>query len=153
MLRVLVSAEHTLMPRRRQLALKLLHQALEAWMPIPGYADRRSVLRLRRWLEPLAKKHDASTPLDQNTPDYYHLAGRFLDELDPYYEQVYDTRTRGVVRLKHLLDPLRKSPLSLGVIDQLVHETKELPPIANRVAACIVGVGEQGHPNEPIIQS
>jgi hypothetical protein len=147
MLHTLQESEHKLLPRRRYRALTLLARSLDAWRELL-HAENGSADVLRGWLSPFRKGATVRRRPDEPSPDYYDLGGRFLDLLGPYYERAMDRRRRGVVRLKNLGTYLEADPLPAAVLDRLVQETHQLPPLNLRIAACIIGTGGSEEPSE-----
>ncbi len=141
MLQVLLKSEPTLIPRRRYHALKLLARSLESWQR-GSQSECASSRKLRDWLAPYRVNGGVRRRIDQPTPDYYDLASHFLDLLGPYYEHAMERRRRGVTRLADLRVALEETPLSVEVMKALVNQTRELPPLDRRIAACIVGIPE-----------
>jgi superfamily II DNA or RNA helicase len=129
-------AEHMLLPRRMQRALDQLRWITE------GYAD--AVRRLgdeetgRRWSD-IASLADTSH-LDRR-PDPYAVAEGWLDLVRPRLDVARQRRrNQPFLLLKDIDNDLAESQLDLSEVESGLKRLVVMPPVDERVAACIIGV-------------
>jgi len=136
-LRRLVLAERDRLPRKKQRALEEMRRILEHYQGEAAEERRQDDVdlcrRLIRWL-------DSQNP--EQMPDWEALAERWLDLIRPvWYRALQERGRKRPLRLADLRPRLLgEDRIELADIRQTFARIPRLPPVEERIAACILGV-------------
>lgn len=136
-LRRLVLAERERLPRKKRRALDEMRIVLEHYQTEAAEHHRQDDLdlcqRLIRWL-------DSENP--EEMPDWEAMAERWLDLIRPvWYRALQERRRKRPLRLADLRSRLlHEDRINLDDIRQTFARIPRLPPVEERIAACILGV-------------
>jgi hypothetical protein len=133
-------AEQLLLPKRMQRALTQMKRVIDEWVAdCERRADMTDALRWRA-IQRLTELRS----VDEERPDQYFVAQRWLDLMAPRLEAERLSSRRRYVLLRHLDKALRSNPLDLEQVETVMSNLPVASPLAQRVTACILGIPDSG---------
>ena len=131
--------ERSLIARRKQRALDEMTFVMER------YRNREASVRNQEGVEFLSRLLEVlQNPTVDRLPDWDAVAERWLDLIRPiWYEKLLKRRRHRPLVLKDIrADLLGERALTMEQIVEAFHEVPRVPPVDQRVVACILGVAQ-----------
>jgi uncharacterized protein (UPF0262 family) len=137
-LKKLEKSQHTLLPRKRQRALKLAQKLLQSWRKSAKEEKDFERDGLLNELEGYLSPDVASGP----SPDLRMIADTWLNLFRPIQKELLEERKarNSLWLLDHLETDLIKKPISTLLLEKAFKSIPTISPLSDRIVAAIIGV-------------
>ena len=142
-------AEHMLLPRRLQRALQQLERVTTAYaVAAQGRRDEATATRWRK-IARLAEQR-----VTERRPDPYAVAERWIALVRPHVDaERARRRHQQFILLRDVDQRLVDDPIDPTSVEAALADLTAVPPLDERVVACIIGVVQPSQPSIPVLRS